>query len=195
MRVVLRELKKRLVCVLQVPEAQRGHKPVKLFFLIPDAVLFDDETASQVLQQILPEVIILLNFTAISIHRSTLGLALRARIDVAHQPSEVAINDVLKLLVVDIFTLSRLLSEGSDSILLGRVFKLVKLLLSDSSIVSLDLVENGFLESCFGIHDLCSGCQKRPKALLSCDHIRITLSICRSSHDFVILKRGVACDS
>ena len=155
-------------------------------------MLFDDQATSQVFQQIQPEVVSLSDeVAAVSVHGSSLSLALRACIDVAQQSSHVAINDVLQLFVIDVVTCLFLLVQTSKSIPPCRLSELGQLCLHGSRLIAGNLAENCLLDDSLCLHQPGSCRQQGAKTPLGRKHIRIALRIGRASNNLVVLEGDV----
>lgn len=124
-------------------------------------MLFDHDPASQVLQEILSELVLcVLARIKVNVEFIALGLGFIAGINVGKQSFHVAREDVLQLLEVHVVFLAAALDVFLlcvDAVLLCSILELVELLLDGTEFVIRDVSQNALLNSGLGGHDVCPG--------------------------------------
>lgn len=138
-------------------------------------MLFDHDPASQVLQEILSELVLcVLARIKVNVEFIALGLGFIAGINVGKQSFHVTREDFLQLLEVHVVFLAAardVFLLCVDAVLLCSILELVELLLDGTKFVIRDVSQNALLNSGLGGHDVCPGGKETLEILLSKDDV------------------------
>ena len=155
-------------------------------------MLFDDETAGKVLQEVGTEVSFLTCYFDRIVEGCSLSLGSRAIIDIAHELAHVPVEDRLKLRAVNVITGGLVLSFSGVAKACSSLSELVTLLLDGSALVRQHAVEDSLLNVSLGSKESSACHQKRFKALFGGNDVAISLGLSSTLHDFVVRERGVS---
>ena len=127
------ELAKAHILILKTSPRDRGDKSIELLLLVANLVLFDDNVASKVLEEIVSKIVSLVFIlVVISVKGTSLFVRSLAGVDSIIKLLQLVFLEIIDLLEVDVIR-SLFLLFSSRTVKFGLIVQLVNFVLDDTS--------------------------------------------------------------